>query len=554
MRVRTCATGSSPYEPVTGRRASAGSVTRTSRSYHRPSRSAASSRETFAKTRRPLVHATSSVTRALRRTRIVPVRDRVATWPARSRVPANATAPSTTAMRSRAAPPYACTPNLVPMSRMAPLPVCTTKGRAASCTTLKYASPSRYTSRWRAAKVTGARSLLSALRVISVPSSSRRTARRPRGAAYSRMAGACATERASRPSHQAAPAAMTAATTAAAIARLHRPDRLGPPYPLSNRRHAASTSYGAPSRRASASQAACSVATTAWRAGSVRIQASTAAWSSGPAVPSRYRASAPTSMVGEGGVINPMTPTGDCLLTRERGQGPLAYGEEDRRIARVRSHGGNDFTQGAKRSGRIAPPPQREQRLIFDSVPERLPAQTGARSVSPRVDDEVITGCKQAPVGIEIAGPLIQTPVQESARVVPHDHPRQQPGLQQGVVDQAVGIRSLGQPRRVEPQLNPPCQLPGPIAVVPSVQIALLDHPDLEIAVHVRGLDGLDPTQPGSRGVHAPRERAPGLDILQDRLVGDMQERMLDPPPRDQMTLEVPEEGLEGNFRRIAGR
>src|SRR2546422_3429092 len=31
----------------------------------------------------------------------------------------------------------------------------------------------------------------------------------------------------------------------------------------------------------------------------------------------------------------------------------------------------------------------------------------------------------------------------------------------------------------------------------PSVQIALLDHPDLEIAVHVRGLDGLDPLQPG---------------------------------------------------------
>src|SRR6059036_1326428 len=86
------------------------------------------------------------------------------------------------------------------MSRMAPLPVCTTKGRAALWTTLKYASPSRYTSRWRAAKVTGARSLLSALRVISVPSSSRSTARRPRGVAYSRMAGACATERPGRAS------------------------------------------------------------------------------------------------------------------------------------------------------------------------------------------------------------------------------------------------------------------------------------------------------------------------------------------------------------------
>src|SRR2546430_15464230 len=65
--------------------------------------------------------------------------------------------------------------------------------------------------------------------------------------------------------------------------------------------------------------------------------------------------------------------------------------------------------------------------------------------------------------------------------------PRQQARLQQGVVDQAIGIRSLGQPRRVEPQLNPPCLLPGSIAVVPTVQIALLDHPNLEIAVHVRG-------------------------------------------------------------------
>src|SRR2546422_3788288 len=107
------------------------------------------------------------------------------------------------------------------------------KGRAASCTTLKYASPSRYTSRWRAAKVTGARSLLSAFRVISVPSSNRRTARRPRGVAYSRMAGAWATDCALRPSHQAAPAPMTAATTAAAIATFHRPDRLGRPYRIS---------------------------------------------------------------------------------------------------------------------------------------------------------------------------------------------------------------------------------------------------------------------------------------------------------------------------------
>src|SRR5438094_747032 len=58
--------------------------------------------------------------------------------------------------------------------------VCTTKLRAASCTTLKYASPSKYTSRWRAPNRTGTRSRLSALSVISVPSSSRKTARRHR--------------------------------------------------------------------------------------------------------------------------------------------------------------------------------------------------------------------------------------------------------------------------------------------------------------------------------------------------------------------------------------
>src|SRR2546430_12014559 len=159
-------------------------------------------------------------------------------------------------------------------------------------------------------------------------------------------------------------------------------------------RSATSTSYGAPSRRASASQAACSVATAARRAGSVPIQASTAAWSSGLAVPSRYRASAPRWMVGEGGVIYLNDAAAEGLLTRERGQGPLAYGEQDRRIARVRGHRGNDFTQGAQRRGRIAPSPQHEQRMIFDPVPKRLPAQTGTRSVSARVDDEVITGRK----------------------------------------------------------------------------------------------------------------------------------------------------------------
>src|SRR5437762_215214 len=47
--------------------------------------------------------------------------------------------------------------------------VCTTKLRAASCTTLKYASPSKYTSRWRAPNRTGTRSRPAALRVSAQP-------------------------------------------------------------------------------------------------------------------------------------------------------------------------------------------------------------------------------------------------------------------------------------------------------------------------------------------------------------------------------------------------
>src|SRR5256885_12084591 len=85
--------------------------------------------------------------------------------------------------------PYAWTPNRVPMARIALCGVCTTKGRAVSCTTLKYASPSRETSRPRGANRTGTPSRLSALRGISVPSSSRDTARRPLGVAYSPRAG-----------------------------------------------------------------------------------------------------------------------------------------------------------------------------------------------------------------------------------------------------------------------------------------------------------------------------------------------------------------------------
>src|SRR2546426_10833666 len=112
---------------------------------------------------------------------------------------------------------------------------------------------------------------------------------------------------------------------------------------------------------------------------------------------------------GRGGII-PMTPQGECLLTRERGQGPLAYREEGRWIARVRGERRDHFTPGGKRRRRIAPSPQPEQRLIFDPVPERLPPQTGAQSVSSRVHDEVIAGRKQALVGIEIAGPLVQAP------------------------------------------------------------------------------------------------------------------------------------------------
>src|SRR5258706_13650484 len=115
-------------------------------------------------------------------------------------------------------------------------------------------------------------------------------------------------------------------------------------------------------------------------------------------------------------------------------------------------------------------------------------------------------------------------------------------------------VGSLGQPRRVEPQLNPARVLPGSISVVPPLQTALLGHPDLEVAVEIRGLDGFDPGQPGSRGAHAAGKRAPGLDVLRDWLVGNVQDRMLDPPALDQMALETGQEDFQRDVRGVAGR
>src|SRR5438132_1311030 len=122
-----------------GRRASVESITSTSRSYHRPSRCAASESGTLVNTKRPRVQASSFMTAAPCSTRTAPARDSVATCPARSGVSAagwagraSATAPSATATRSAAASPYAWTPNLVPMARIALCGVCTTKGRAGS--------------------------------------------------------------------------------------------------------------------------------------------------------------------------------------------------------------------------------------------------------------------------------------------------------------------------------------------------------------------------------------------------------------------------------------
>ena len=48
----------------------------------------------------------------------------------------------------------------------------------------------------------------------------------------------------------------------------------------------------------------------------------------------------------------------------------------------------------------------------------------------------------------------------------------------------------------------------------------------------------------------APGKGAPGLDVLRHRLVGDVQERLIDPASFDEMPLEIAEKGLQ----RHAGR
>ncbi len=145
---------------------------------------------------------------------------------------------------------------------------------------------------------------LSALSVISLPSSSRNTARRPRGVVYSRSAGTGTTERGagfSAVSHHRAPAPTATNIAAAHPIRFHVADAgllvdrtgiptlgvRGAPSRDTSSAHPASTSYGAPSRRASAAQAARSASTAPRRSGAAPIHASTAARSSVDAVPPR---------------------------------------------------------------------------------------------------------------------------------------------------------------------------------------------------------------------------------------------------------------------------
>src|SRR5438132_6896267 len=70
--------------------------------------------------------------------------------------------------------------------------------------------------------------------------------------------------------------------------------------------------------------------------------------------------------------------------------------EQDGRVARVRGEGGNDRTQGRQRRPRVASTPQREQGVILHAVAERFPPETRARTVAPRIHDEVVARREQA--------------------------------------------------------------------------------------------------------------------------------------------------------------
>ena len=144
--------------------------------------------------------------------------------------------------------------------------------------------------------------------------------------------------------------------------------------------------------------------------------------------------------------------------------------------------------------------------------------------------------------------------MQPATQLVTRRHPGEQAGLQQRVVDQAIGVSALRQPGRIAPQFDVARLLARSIAVVPPLQETQLDHPNLQVTPEIRGLDGFDPLQSGSRCVHAARERPPGIDILYYRLIGDVDDRAIDPATLDQVALQVFQEILERHLRGIAAR
>src|SRR5256886_12592541 len=234
---------------------------------------------------------------------------------------------------------------------------------------------------------------------------------------------------------------------------------------------------------------------------------------------------------------------------REREQRSSARREQYGRVARVRGEGRNDRTQGRHRRPGLASTPQREQGVILHAVAERFPPETRARTVAPRIDDEVVARREQPLVGVDVAWPLVQAPMQPATQLVARRHPGEQAGLQQQVVDQAIGVSALRQPGRIAPQFDVARLLARSIAVVPPLQETQLDHPNLQVTPEIRGLDGFDPLQSGGRCMHAARERAPGIDILYYRLIGDVDDRAIDPATLDQVALQVFQEVLERHLR-----
>src|SRR5439155_11370136 len=90
----------------------------------------------------------------------------------------------------------------------------------------------------------------------------------------------------------------------------------------------------------------------------------------------------------------------------EREQRLSARREQYGRVARIRGEQGNDRTQGRQRRSGVAATPQREQGVILHAVAERFPPETRARTVAPRIHDEVVARREQALVGVDVAWPL----------------------------------------------------------------------------------------------------------------------------------------------------